>query len=265
MRQAEAQRIMLEHRYRTDLPFPISTGFYQYSSSRDAMIRAQRLVRAAESTLRYAAIVAACDYASDPGADTKVLGWFRERWLGGKKYCFGDWVEGLLRVLRQSGKSWTKPFLRELSTVKPRDLERAAKPLVEARNRIIHGETHDRLMYKEFVKEHEDKLFTILEKLDFLGRYPMCVAEFEMDDGAPSAGAKQTIQVCRGASRAFTQYTVTPSRPIPPGEPFVWHLRTGRARRARGRGERWGPCEGALPGPHGAEHGAGQRHVREPG
>ena len=38
----ETQRVILEHRYRTELPFPISTGFYQYSCSRNAVLRAYR-------------------------------------------------------------------------------------------------------------------------------------------------------------------------------------------------------------------------------
>jgi len=225
MPQSEA-RVVIEHRYRTELPFPISTGFYQYSCSRGAAIRAQWLVRAAESTLRYAAIVAACDYATGPGADEGILQFLRNEWLGGKALCFGHWSGALDKLLKECepGGTWQTPFLPDFRRVKRDALRDAVRPLVEHRNQLIgHGEVHNVLAYRQFVEKHDDSLFRLLEQLDFLSKYPLCIAEAEEDGEMAVRGARQTILLCRGASRTFAQCSVVPHQPIPPEVPFIWN------------------------------------------
>ena len=224
--QSTAQRILIEHRYRTELPFPMSTVFYHYSCSptKNNAIRASRLVRAAESTLRYAAIVAACDYVTDPAADKEVLKWLKDEWLGGRALSFGHWSNGLMKVLKELGKTWQTPFLPEFGKINTKRLNAAIEPLVNARNKqLAHAERFETLSYQHFIREHEENLFAILEQLEFLSKYPLCFAEVEEDDELPAQGSKQTINLCRGASRSFTQCTVTPSHPIISGVPFVWN------------------------------------------
>ena len=223
----QEQRMLLEHEYRTELPFPVSTSFYHFSCSQSAVVRAQSLVRAVESTLRYAAIVVALDYASDPAADVKTLKWLRDRWMCGKRFALGDWRDGLLLVLRELRKTTGSRFVPEFGEVRVKELDRRLEPLVAERNTIIHGEVQDAGKYREFARKHDESLFFILGQLEFLRHYPLCFAELEDDDETPRPGTPQRIQVCRGASRTFVQQTVTPSAPIPPGVPFVWN----RARR----------------------------------
>jgi len=225
MVKSEAQRILLQHRYRTALPFPISTAFSHYNCSptRNNAIRAWRLVTAAESTVRYVAIVAACDYATDPAADRNVLQWLRQEWCGSRALSFGSWSNGLMKILKEYGKSWESPFLPEFGEVSSKRLISALEPLMNARNKLAHGERMEALSYQHFVRQHEESLFAILSQLEFLARYQLCFAEVEEDEGMPREGSSQTINLCRGASRSFLQCTIAPSKPIPPGVPFIWN------------------------------------------
>lgn len=224
MERLQAQRILIEHRYRRELPFPISTAFthYSHSPTKNHAVRAWRLITAAESTLRYAAIVAACDYATDPAADPGLLEWLKGEWLGHKALSFGTWSNGLMKIRKELGRTWQAPFISEFQQVDTGRLASAIEQLVSARNQMAHGERVEVLSYQQFLKHNEDNLFTILEELQFLGKYQLCFAEVDEDE-APVQGTRQTLNLCRGAARSFLQCTVTPSQPIPPGVPFVWH------------------------------------------
>jgi hypothetical protein len=100
MNEHEAQRFLNEQRYQAELPFPVSAVFTHYarSSSKNYALRSLQLVATAQSTIRYAAIAAACDYATAPDADETVLNWLRQEWLGGKKPSFGTWYGSLMRL-----------------------------------------------------------------------------------------------------------------------------------------------------------------------
>jgi len=143
MARSLAQRILIEHRYRTEFPFPMSTAFYHYCASptRNNVIRAQRLVRAAESTLRYAAIIAACDYATDSVSNETVLEWVRNRWLQKKGLSFGDWSGVLEKILTEFGTTWHSPFLAEFGKTDRKRLSSVIEPIVADRNRMMgHGQ-----------------------------------------------------------------------------------------------------------------------------
>ena len=118
MNEHDAQRFLNEQRYQAELPFPVSAVFTHYarSSSKNYALRSLQLVAAAQSTIRYAAIVAACDYATSPDPDETLLNWLRQEWLGGKKPSFGTWYGALMRILAESGKSWKHP-LRDINMV----------------------------------------------------------------------------------------------------------------------------------------------------
>lgn len=223
MTQSKAQRILLDHRYRTQLPFPVSTNYYRYSCSKNIAVRAHMIVRTAESTLRYAAIVAACDYATNPDADQKVLNFLRNQWLSGKPFSFGHWSMGLEKILKEFRKTWSDPVIPEFGQINSKLFKNAIEAIVSDRNRMLgHAETYGKLSFKELVQEHEDDLFTILEQLEFLSQYPLCFAEIE-DEEELVKGSRQTIYLCRGAWSRFVQFTVTPSEPITPGVPFIWN------------------------------------------
>ena len=129
-----------------------------------------------------------------------------------------------MKILKELGKTWQTPFLPEFGKIKPKHLNAAIEPLVNARNKqLAHAERFETLSYQHFIREHEENLFAILEHLEFLSKYPLCFAEVEEEDELPAQGSKQTINLCRGASRSFTQCTVTPSHPIISGVPFVWN------------------------------------------
>jgi len=87
---------------------------------------------------------------------------------------------------------------------------------------MAHGERHELLEYRSFVKNHEDNLYFVLQHLEFLSKYPLCFAEVCDEEEQLPPGTIQTINLCRGAARSFVQLAVTPSHPIVPGVPFIW-------------------------------------------
>jgi adenylate cyclase len=226
MDEHDAQRFIDEQRYQAELPFPVSAVFthYAHSSSKNYALRSLQLVATAQSTIRYAAIVAACDYATSHDADETVLNQLRLEWLGGKKPSFGTWYGALMKLLSESGKSWRNQFVTEFAKVDSELLEKKIQPLIHGRNvEIGHAEYYEALAMKHFVELQEENLFAIMEQFSFLARYPLAFVEVEDDYETPSPGTKQAVNICRGASHNFARYTVTPSHPLPPGIPFIWN------------------------------------------
>ncbi|MDP2982041.1 MAG: tetratricopeptide repeat protein [Candidatus Latescibacter sp.] len=226
MNENEAQRFLNEQRYQAELPFPVSAVFTHYarSSSKNYALRSLQLVATAQSTIRYTAIAAACDYATAPDADETVLNWLRQEWLGGKKPSFGTWYGALMRLLAESGKSWRNPFVPEFAEIDRELLEKKIQPLIHSRNvEIGHAEYYEALALKHFVELQEENLFAVMEQFSFLSRYPLAFAEVEDDYEPPSPGTKQAVNICRGSSHNFARYTVAPSTPLPPGIPFIWN------------------------------------------
>jgi adenylate cyclase len=226
MDEHDAQRFIDEQRYQAELPFPVSAVFthYAHSSSKNYALRSLQLVATAQSTIRYAAIVAACDYATNPEVDETVLNQLRLEWLGGKKPSFGTWYGALMKLLSESGKSWKNQFVLEFAKVDSELLEKRIQPLIHGRNvEIGHAEYYEALAMKHFVELQEENLFAVMDQFSFLARYPLAFVEVEDEYETPSPGTKQAVNICRGASHNFARYTVAPSHPLPPGIPFIWN------------------------------------------
>jgi adenylate cyclase len=226
MDEHEAQRFIDEQRYQAELPFPVSAVFthYTHSSNKNYALRSLQLVATAQSTIRYAAIVAAYDYATSHDPDETILNQIRLEWLGGKKPSFGTWYGVLMKLLSESGKSWKNQFVSDFSFIDREILEKKIQPLIHGRNvEIGHAEYYEALAMKHFVELQEENLFAVMEQFSFLARYPLAFVEVEDEYETPSPGTKQAVNICRGASHNFARYTVTPSHPLPPGIPFIWN------------------------------------------
>ncbi len=223
MPYSEAQRIVLTHRYRTELPFPVSTAFCRFvSPTKDRALKVVRLQQATESAIRYAAIIAVCDYASDPGRNSRTLQWLRELWLTKAGLAMGDWFAALEKLVAESGTFWKEPFVPEFARLNLGRLKKSFEAICQDRNIIQHGTIASGLTMQQFLLAHEEDVYVILDELQFLKDYPLCFAECEEDAEYLVPGVPQTLNLCHGTSRAFSQQFVVPSEPLPQGEPFIW-------------------------------------------
>jgi len=219
-------RIILDHEFRSILPFPVATAFYHYRSGSSAgALRAQRLFIALESTLRYAALVAISDYATSPEPDGAVLSRLRGLLFapGSRGLAMGTWLQALETVLRETGRSWQDMFVPGFAEVEPGWLNDQTRPVVEQRNRLAHGQRLTQLGLKGSAAALESNLYTVLQALQFLARCNLCYVPWEYEEDTPAPGRPVGIHLCRGSSADFYEVMVRPSKPIPAGTPFIWN------------------------------------------
>jgi len=224
------RHILLEHQYRTTLPYPVACGFARFCTpGRSAAMIARRLVDAAEEALRYAAIVAVSDYITNPSADAAVLRDLHGAWMHGGVLRMEHWILALTRVLGERSSTWTDLFVGEFAGVRVESLKAACEPLLAAGRLQRPQADEPRVGAREFVRDHESDLFSILSELDFLGKYAMCAADVDMPENEASAAPlaaeqaqRQTLQVYRGATRWFAEYEVVMEKPVSPRKVFIW-------------------------------------------
>ena len=207
---------LVAYRYQKEWPYPVSSAFCRYSNSpvRNEAIRAKRLVMALESTLRYAGILAVCDYASLPRPDPGVLEWIRGRWYEIERFEVGHWTEAIYRLVPELAKHADNAFFGELAAVDTARLREAVTPLQACWTSLTQTNVHHVQLCRDVLTKHEDKLFAVLDQLDFIRAYPLCCME---------EGQAHSIQICRGANRDFARLSLRESLEIDMASPFVWN------------------------------------------
>ncbi len=215
---------LIEHRYRTEFPYPIASAFARVCTPSALKVQEiLRLMSAAEEVVRYAAIVAASDYIAHCQSDESGLKSLRKLWIVPQGASFGKLYERLTVALKLLRKRPEGVFVPEFAGVQADALEKAVAPLIAARNDLIHGQGHDFLDYHDFIDENRGHLMNLVAQFAFLSKYQMCVADPGDDDAGPSPGEGQVLKLCRGSSGTFGECVVTPYEPVRPGTVFIWN------------------------------------------